>query len=198
LLPAPGGRTRSGRGRRSTAGSRPLPLPRDGGRRQLLDDVDRLALALVVDAHEYLRQQSGGHQDQAGDAEQHSEEREGPPGNRGVLEQPDVGEIREDQEARATGSEAPQAEKVGGPQTMSYPSSSLATRRGMSAGSFCRSPSEVMTISPREWSKPAEKAAVCPKFRRNRSTRTRGSTASIASSRSRVESVDPSSTRMIS
>ena len=70
----------------------------------------------MVDAHEYLRQQSGGHQDQAGDAEQHSEEREGPPGNRGVLEQPDVGEIREDQEARATGSEAPQAEKVGGPR----------------------------------------------------------------------------------
>ena len=31
----------------------------------------------------------------------------------------------------------------------------------MSAGSFCRSPSEVTTTSPCAWSKPAEKAAVC-------------------------------------
>ena len=45
----------------------------------------------------------------------------------------------------------------------------------MSAGSFCRSPSEVTTTSPRAWSNPAEKAAVWPKLRRRRRTRTRGS-----------------------
>ena len=84
------------------------------------------------------------------------------------------------------------------PQTMSKPSSSLASSFGMSAGSFCRSPSEVTTTSPRAWSKPAEKAAVWPKFRRRRSTRTRESPASISSRRSSVPSVEPSSTIRIS
>ena len=61
------------------------------------------------------------------------------------------------------------------PQTMSRSSaSSFATSAGMSAGSFCRSPSEVTTTSPRERSKPAEKAAVWPKLRRRSTGRTRG------------------------
>ena len=64
----------------------------------------------------------------------------------------------------------------------------------MSSGSFCRSPSDVTTTSPRERSKPAEKAAVWPKLRRRTTARTRGSSASSASSFSRVPSVLPSST----
>ena len=44
----------------------------------------------------------------------------------------------------------------------------------MSAGSFCRSPSEVTTTSPRAWSKPAEKAAVWPKLRRRQDHADRG------------------------
>ena len=53
------------------------------------------------------------------------------------------------------------------PLTTSYPSSSFASRRGMSAGSFCRSPSIGMTMSPAAWSKPAAIAAVWPKLRRS-------------------------------
>ena len=62
------------------------------------------------------------------------------------------------------------------PQTMSSPaSSSSATMRGMSAGSFCRSPSAVTTRRPRAKANPAANAAVWPKLRRNRMTRRCGS-----------------------
>src|SRR5574340_230022 len=81
------------------------------------------------------------------------------------------------------------------PQTMSSSSaSSFSTSAGISAGSFCRSPSEVTTTSPRERSNPAANAAVCPKLRRNRTALTRRSAASSSSSRARVPSVLPSST----
>ena len=57
------------------------------------------------------------------------------------------------------------------------PARASRSERGMSAGSFCRSPSSVTTTSPRAWSKPAASAAVWPKLRRKRITRTRGSRA---------------------
>ena len=47
-----------------------------------------------------------------------------------------------------------------------------SSRRGMSAGSFCRSPSMGTRISPRAWSSAAVNAAVCPQLRRSRITRT--------------------------
>jgi hypothetical protein len=47
------------------------------------------------------------------------------------------------------------------PQTMSYPSRSiLSAIAWMSAGSFCRSPSEVTTMRPRANANPAANAAV--------------------------------------
>src|SRR6266545_3533532 len=58
------------------------------------------------------------------------------------------------------------------PDTRSKPSSSFARSLGISAGSSCRSPSIVTTVSPRAWSKPAINAAALPKFRRSRTTRT--------------------------
>ena len=57
------------------------------------------------------------------------------------------------------------------PLTTSYPSLSLSTSRGMSAGSFWPSPSMVTTSAPRARSKPAASAAVWPKFARSRTTR---------------------------
>ena len=61
------------------------------------------------------------------------------------------------------------------PDTTSKPSCSLSISRGMSAGSFCRSPSIGMMISPDAASKPADMAAVWPKLRRKRMTLTRRS-----------------------
>src|SRR5512139_3107362 len=68
----------------------------------------------------------------------------------------------------------------------------------MSPGSFWRSPSEVMISRPRAWAKPAANAAVWPKLRRNRITRTRASRAWTAARRSKLSSVLPSSTNRIS
>ena len=68
----------------------------------------------------------------------------------------------------------------------------------MSRGSFCRSPSEVTMQRPRAWSKPAANAAVCPKLRRKRMTRRRGSPACSRARISKLSSVLPSSTTMIS
>jgi hypothetical protein len=48
------------------------------------------------------------------------------------------------------------------PTTMSLPSSIFPNSMPMSAGSFCRSPSMVTTISPRACSMPAAMAAVWP------------------------------------
>src|SRR5947208_8797736 len=68
----------------------------------------------------------------------------------------------------------------------------------MSRGSFCRSPSMVIMTRPRALSKPAAKAAVWPKLRRNRITRSRVSVACSRARRSKLSSVLPSSTTMIS
>src|SRR5688500_5437196 len=68
----------------------------------------------------------------------------------------------------------------------------------MSAGSFCRSPSAVTTKRPRAAAKPAAKAAVWPKLRVKRMTRTRGSRPWTSRRRSNVRSVLPSSTRITS
>ena len=70
--------------------------------------------------------------------------------------------------------------------------------RGMSAGSFCRSPSAVTTSRPRANANPAANAAVWPKLRRKRMTRRCGSRACSAASWSNVSSVLPSSMTMIS
>ena len=51
---------------------------------------------------------------------------------------------------------------------------------------------------PRAWSKPAANAAVWPKLRRKRITRSRGSTACSRARISKLSSVLPSSTMMIS
>ncbi len=84
------------------------------------------------------------------------------------------------------------------PATTSKPRSSFSSIRGMSAGSFCRSPSRVATTWPRATSKPAAMAAVWPKFRRNLTTRTRGSLRRSSSMMWRLASWEQSSTKMIS
>src|SRR5438477_10134235 len=84
------------------------------------------------------------------------------------------------------------------PETRSKPSSSFASRRGISAGSSCRSPSIVTTVSPRAWSKPATSAAALPKFRRNRTTRTLSAALCRRVSAAKVPSDDPSSTKIAS
>src|SRR5450759_2799417 len=68
----------------------------------------------------------------------------------------------------------------------------------MSRGSFCRSPSDVMMSRPRACSKPAANAAVWPKLRRSRITRSRGSAACRRARISNPSSVLPSSMMMIS
>ena len=69
--------------------------------------------------------------------------------------------------------------------------SSSANSRGMSAGSFCKSPSSSATTCPRAAWSPANIAALCPAFFAAASTRVRPSVRSI---RARVLSCDPSST----
>src|SRR5437762_1109602 len=54
------------------------------------------------------------------------------------------------------------------PETRSYPSSSLTSSRGISAGSSWRSASIVTIVSPRAWAKPEARAAALPKLRRSR------------------------------
>src|SRR5207253_2408920 len=61
------------------------------------------------------------------------------------------------------------------PLTRSYPSSIFSTKRGISSGSCCRSPSIEIITSPRAKSNPALSAAVWPKFRRSRTMFTRRS-----------------------
>ncbi len=56
----------------------------------------------------------------------------------------------------------------------------------------------VMTIRPREWSKPAERAAALPKLRRSRTSLTRGSRSWASRTRPGVPSPEPSSTKTIS
>ena len=58
------------------------------------------------------------------------------------------------------------------PETTSKPSSSRSSSRGMSAGSFWRSPSIGTRIVPRARSSAAESAAVWPQLRRRKATRT--------------------------
>src|SRR6266566_3556035 len=82
------------------------------------------------------------------------------------------------------------------PVTRSKPSSSLARRRGISAGSSCRSPSIVTTISPCAWSKPATSAAALPKLRRRRTTRTLSSELCNLVNAEKVPSAEPSSTKI--
>src|SRR5438067_1729129 len=84
------------------------------------------------------------------------------------------------------------------PETRSNPSSSFASRRGISAGSSCRSPSIVTTVSPWAWSKPATSAAALPKFRRSRTTRTFSWALCRRVSAAKVPSDDPSSTKIVS
>src|SRR6266487_4298121 len=84
------------------------------------------------------------------------------------------------------------------PETRSKPSSSFASRRGISAGSSWRSPSIVTTVSPWAWSKPATSAAALPKFRRSRTTRTFSAALCRRVSAAKVPSDDPSSTKIAS
>src|SRR2546423_10588745 len=84
------------------------------------------------------------------------------------------------------------------PETRSKPSSSLASSRGISAGSSCRSPSIVTTVSPRAWSKPATSAAALPKFRRSRTTRRFSAALCRRVSAANVPSMEPSWTKMTS
>ena len=64
----------------------------------------------------------------------------------------------------------------------------------MSAGSFCPSPSSVITTSPRAWCKPALSAEASPKLPARSITRRRGSRTCRASKPARVASVLPSFT----
>src|SRR5262249_1120132 len=84
------------------------------------------------------------------------------------------------------------------PETRSNPSSSLASSRGISAGSSWRSPSIVTTVSPRAWSKPARRAVALPKLRRRRTTRTLSVLECRRVSAANVPSVEPSSTKIVS
>ena len=84
------------------------------------------------------------------------------------------------------------------PETRSKPSSSFASRRGISAGSSWRSPSIVTTMSPCASSKPAWSAAALPKLRRSRTTRTSSCAACRRVSAQNVPSVEPSSTKTTS
>ena len=84
------------------------------------------------------------------------------------------------------------------PETRSYPSSSLARSRGISAGSSCRSPSIVTTSSPAASPKPASSAVALPKFRRRRTTRTLSCASWSRVSAPKVPSVEPSSTNTAS
>ncbi len=54
-------------------------------------------------------------------------------------------------------------------------------KAGISLGSCCRSPSMAMMYKPLALSKPAARAEVWPKLRRNFTTSTRLSTAAISS-----------------
>ena len=60
----------------------------------LVDHVDRLALALVVGAHEQLAHEAEVHQDHAGQEEQRAEEEQRPPADRRVEEEADEREVR--------------------------------------------------------------------------------------------------------
>ena len=84
------------------------------------------------------------------------------------------------------------------PETRSKPSSSLASRRGISAGSSWRSPSIVTITSPWACANPPVSAAALPKFRRRRTTRTFGARRAAASARRTLPSVEPSSTKTAS
>src|SRR5256885_4082530 len=101
---------------------------------------------------------------------------------------------RRESRRRASGSRR----RVFQPVTRSNPSSSFASRRGISAGSSCRSPSIVTTVSPRAWSKPATSAAALPKFRRSRTTRTLSAALCRRVNAANVPSLEPSSTKMTS
>ncbi len=84
------------------------------------------------------------------------------------------------------------------PETTSEPASSWARSRWMSAGSFWRSPSIGTITSPRAASIPALIAAVWPKLRRKRITRSSGRSAAARASSAKVRSREPSSTQMTS
>ena len=62
----------------------------------------------------------------------------------------------------------------GGRSPRRTPPSTASTSRGMSSGAFWRSPSIVTTMSPRARARPACIAGCWPKFRLNRTARTRG------------------------
>src|SRR6266568_7023996 len=84
------------------------------------------------------------------------------------------------------------------PETTSCPRPSSARSRAMSAGSFWRSPSMGTMAPPRAASMAADMAAVCPKLRRKRSTRSAGSRSVNAASAAKVPSELPSSTQTTS
>src|SRR5215212_883525 len=76
------------------------------------------------------------------------------------------------------------------PLATSLPASTASTSRGMSSGSFCRSPSIVTISSPRARERPACIAGCWPKLRLKRITRTRGSLSWAARSFSYVPPVE--------
>src|SRR3954468_9319043 len=95
---------------------------------------------------------------------------------------------------RPTGSLRPRLR----PLATSLPASTASTSRGMSSGSFCRSPSIVTTTSPRARARPACIAGCWPKLRLKRTARTRASLACRRSRAANVPSVEPSSTKISS
>ncbi len=83
------------------------------------------------------------------------------------------------------------------PQTRSlFADSSMSL--GISVGSFCLSPSMVMTNSPRAFLKPASKALDWPKFFVKTSVRRKGLSLPISFKMERVLSLEPSSMQTIS
>jgi len=72
--------------------------------------------------------------------------------------------------------------------------SNAATSLGMSAGSFCPSPSRVMMVAARAWETPVMMAALCPALRAWRTTRSSGTPAACRRSACGVASSLPSST----
>ena len=64
----------------------------------------------------------------------------------------------------------------------------------MSSGSFCRLASIGTMYAPRARANPAAIAAVCPKLRRKRTSRSQGRVAAAAFRRAKPSSREPSST----
>jgi hypothetical protein len=78
--------------------------------------------------------------------------------------------------------------------TTSLPASIASSRRGISSGGFCRSPSSVTTTLPWQAANPASTAACCPALRFSSMTPMRASPSAIARSNASESSLLPSST----